>query len=45
MRINLYGILFTVKIDSETCTIVEDVIEEDQVMLGVWLIELIFISC
>ena len=32
-------LLQTVKIDSESCTIIEDVIDEDQEVLEVWLIK------
>lgn len=36
-------VLVTVKINSESCTIMEDVIDEDQEVLKVWLIHLILL--
>ena len=36
-------VLLIVKINSESCTIVEDVIDEDQEVLEVWLIKLILL--
>lgn len=43
MRTKLYGALIQiVKIDSESCTVIEDVIDEDQEVLEVWLIKLTY---